>query len=345
MRFCRGPRLHQLLDTSTFWCSSSEHSSIRRTRPDRAVNPALHLTSAMDSVPAEQTPLLGQKKVGSSGRARRYLTQNIRIDNAYIPLLLCCFLTGLIDAGSYSAWSVFMGMQTGYTSPLSLYPRRAQGATTKTNWLGNTIFLALGTANLPPGSDSLKWARSGISILSLVLGSFITGHIYTAVGPLRRLTLTLSFLLQAICIAIAALLVQTGVVPESAAENKMVLIAIPFLAVQSGAQVVTAKSLGFNEVPTTVLTSVYNDLASDSRLLAWKNPKRDRRVGAAVMLLLGGISAGWLLKASNDFTAVLWMGAAMKLLLSFSWLLFRADVDTWGLPLWLSGLIAGARCH
>ena len=105
----------------------------------------------------------------------------------------------------------------------------------------------------------------------------------------------------------------------------MVFIAIPFLAAQSGAQVVTAKSLGFNELPTTVLTSVYNDLASDTRLLAWKNPKRDRRVGAAVMLLLGGITAGWLLRATNDFTAVLWMGAAMKLLLGFSWLVFGAD--------------------
>ena len=158
-----------------------------------------------------------------------------------------------------------------------------------------------------------------------MLGSFITGHIYTAVGPTRRLTLILSFLLQAICIAIAALLVHTGTVPESAVENRMVFIAILFLAAQSGAQVVTAKSLGFNEVPTTVLTSVYNDLASDTRLLAWKNPKRDRRVGAVAMLLLGGITAGWLFRATNDFTAVLWMGAAMKLLLGFSWLLFRAD--------------------
>ena len=160
-----------------------------------------------------------------------------------------------------------------------------------------------------------------------MLGSFITGHVYAAVGPTRRLTLSLSFLLQAICIAIAALLVHTGTVPDTAAENKMVLIAIPFLAAQSGAQVVTAKSLGFNEVPTTVLTSVYNDLASDARLLAWKNPKRDRRVGAVAMLLLGGISAGWLLRASKDFTAVLWMGAAMKLLLGFGWLLFRAHPD------------------
>ena len=71
----------------------------------------------MDSAAAESAPLLSQKKTRPSGRARRYLTESICIDNASIPLLVCCFLTGLIDAGSYSAWSVFMGMQTGYPPP------------------------------------------------------------------------------------------------------------------------------------------------------------------------------------------------------------------------------------
>ena len=70
----------------------------------------------MESAAAESAPLLGQK-TRPRGRARRYLTENICIDNAYIPLLVCCFLTGLIDAGSYSAWSVFMGMQTGSPRP------------------------------------------------------------------------------------------------------------------------------------------------------------------------------------------------------------------------------------
>lgn len=158
-------------------------------------------------------------------------------------------------------------------------------------------------------------------------GSLLTGRIYAAVGLTRRLTLVLSFLLQTLCIAIPALLVRTKVVPESAVGNKFVLIAIPFLAAQSGAQVVTAKSLGFNELPTTVLTSVYNDLASDMRLLAWKNPKRDRRVGAIAMILLGGISASWISRTAGGLTAVLWLGAGMKLLLSFSWLLFRADAE------------------
>lgn len=157
-----------------------------------------------------------------------------------------------------------------------------------------------------------------------MFGSLIVGRMYTAVGPTRRLTLTGSFFLQALCIVIAAVLVQTDTVPERNPTDKIVLVAIPFLAAQSGAQVATAKSLGFNELPTTVLTSVYNDLASDGKLLAWDNPKRDRRLGSVVMMLLGGICGAWLSRGTGTFTTVLWLGAAMKALLGLSWLLFSA---------------------
>ena len=194
--------------------------------------------------------------------------------------------------------------------------------------LGNTIFLALSTANLPAGTDNLKWARSGISILTFMLGSLITGRIYAAVGPTRRLTLFMSFLLQAFCMAIGALLVHTGIVPESPPNSKLIFIAIPFLAVQSGAQVVTAKSLGFAEVPTTVLTSTYNDLSSDTRVLASDNPKRDRRLLSVAMLLLGGISGGWLSHLTHGLAVVLWFGAGIKLLLALSWLGFDAKAMT-----------------
>ncbi len=66
----------------------------------------------MESPNAETTPLLG-KQWRSRYQVSRYLTQIIRVQNAYLPLLVCCFITGVIDAGSYNAWSVFMGMQTG----------------------------------------------------------------------------------------------------------------------------------------------------------------------------------------------------------------------------------------
>lgn len=62
---------------------------------------------------AETSPLLPLKQRRSRDRVRRYFMQSIRVQNAYLPLLVCCFITGLIDAGSYNAWSVFMGMQTG----------------------------------------------------------------------------------------------------------------------------------------------------------------------------------------------------------------------------------------
>ncbi len=153
----------------------------------------------------------------------------------------------------------------------------------------------------------------------------VTGHVYTAAGPTRRLTLFASFLLQTLCIAIAAILVHTGMIPENTVNSKLIFIAIPFLAAQSGAQIVTAKSLGFNEIPTTVLTSVYNDLASDTNLLAWNNPKRNRRVSAITMILLGGISTGWLSRSEAGLALVLWLGAVLKLLLSFLWLFFRSD--------------------
>ena len=155
----------------------------------------------------------------------------------------------------------------------------------------------------------------------------MTGWIYTAVGPKRRLTLCLSFLVQTLCIVVAATLVHTRAVPEPTVDSKLVFIAIPFLAAQSGAQIVTAKSLGFSEVPTTVLTSVYNDLGGDSRLLAWHNPKRDRRLAAVATILAGGISAAWMTRELGGLAVVLWLGAGIKFLLSLSWLVFRADEE------------------
>jgi hypothetical protein len=53
---------------------------------------------------------LGQEK---PKRGPSYLQQNIDPFLTSIPILLCCFTSGLIDAGVFNAWSVFASMQTG----------------------------------------------------------------------------------------------------------------------------------------------------------------------------------------------------------------------------------------
>lgn len=85
----------------------------------------------------------------------------------------------------------------------------------------------------------------------------------------------------------------------------------------------TSRILGFNEVPTTVLTSVYCDIASDPRILARDNVKRNRRVAAVVCILVGGITGGWISRSAAGMSTSLWIAAAIKLGTAVSWSLWR----------------------
>jgi hypothetical protein len=171
-----------------------------------------------------------------------------------------------------------------------------------------------------------------ISIIFFLLGCFFfasTRHI----DPFNRGTLAGSFFLQGLFIFVAAALVQGGVVPQpvgvvtenGAMETFLELIPLSFLAFQSGGQIVTSRLLGYNEVPTTVLTSVYCDLASDPKLLApfKKNIKRNRRVGTVVTFLLGGIAGGWLSRSSAGMSSALWLGGAIKMAIAMGWTFWK----------------------
>ncbi|KAL8913364.1 MAG: hypothetical protein Q9171_001841 [Xanthocarpia ochracea] len=234
-----------------------------------------------------------------SPRFHPYLTATIDTHHADLPLLACCFVTGIIDAGAYNAWGTFMGMQTG-----------------------NTIFLALGVAGLPKNGAPLQWLRSLLAIFSFMLGSLISSAVARPFGTTRRLSLFISFLLQGLSILLAAIFITTDVIPENNSNSSRVLIGIPLLAWQFGAQVAASRALGYSEIPTTVLTSVYNDLASDPKLWTWKNAKRNRRAAAAVMVLVGGICGGWLSRLRDGFGIVLWIGGAIKVILGVAWLSF-----------------------
>lgn len=279
-------------------------SSIRESSTE-AQN-SLPTTRLLPSFSISQNDLIQDPNVSLLARAKSHLSEEITLVHADIPIIACALVAGICDSSAYSTWSCFVSMQTG-----------------------NTIFLALG-ASTQTTTRPFGWVKSIISIFFFLCGClFFAQTRHFGAGKSRGI-LAISFLFQGICIIIAALLVQTNVVPEPIAflgledkVNFVELIPLAFLAFQSGGQIVTSRILGFNEVPTTVLTSVYCDLASDPKLLAWDNIKRNRRACAVLAILSGGIIGGWISQTSAGLPAALWLAAAIKFVISFSWAVWK----------------------
>lgn len=67
-----------------------------------------------DRQPDEERPLLGTSKPRSlASRWRKYLVADVNRDWADVILILCYFITGLLDSSSISVWGSFVSMQTG----------------------------------------------------------------------------------------------------------------------------------------------------------------------------------------------------------------------------------------
>lgn len=240
------------------------------------------------------------------------LREDINIQYADIPVCLCSLVSGLCDSIAFNASSVFVSMQTG-----------------------NTVFLALGTAGLPQNVPML-WLKALCSIGAFLLGVYCFGQ-SRHFRPQSKGTLAVSFLIQSCLILLSAALAQGGVVPtfglltlaEELAKEDIVdlktLGPIILLAFQFGGQIVTSRILGFNEVPTNVLTSVYCDLFNDPKLFApWaENPKRNRRASAVVLMLIGAIAGGWLARSQAGMSAALWIGGAIKFGIAVAWVFWK----------------------
>lgn len=55
----------------------------------------------------------GLPKRRSKGGIGAYLTRNVENSLTSIPIILCCFCSGLVDSTVFNAWGVFATMQTG----------------------------------------------------------------------------------------------------------------------------------------------------------------------------------------------------------------------------------------
>ncbi|KAJ5247670.1 hypothetical protein N7468_002653 [Penicillium chermesinum] len=238
----------------------------------------------------------------------RHWKQDLNPRHADFVCLLLCFLTGLCDSSAYNAWSCFLGMQTG-----------------------NTIFLGLGASN-QPSSKPWGWLKSLISIVSFFTGAMVFSLAMRSVGALRRGTLFASFLVQTALIIIAVALIQADLIPHTSADASLdhgplflELIPIALLAFQSAGGMTCSRSLGYNEIPTVVLTSVYFDIASDPKITdkPTANVKRNRRIGGVVFLLVGAIVGGWLSRSSGGMMSALWMAAGLKFVAALGWLVWK----------------------
>jgi hypothetical protein len=185
--------------------------------------------------------------------------------------------------------------------------------------------LALGASGLPI-THPYGWLKSLTSIIFFISGCFFFAKT-RLMRPKARGTLGTSFFLQSSCVIIAAAVVQSHVVPEPIGvttpdSNFKELIPLGLLAFQSGGQMATSRLLGFNEIPTTVLTSVYCDLSSDPGILNKSNVKRNRRAGAVLCILVGGIAGGWISRSPAGMSTSLWIAAAIKMAIALSWSLW-----------------------
>ena len=199
---------------------------------------------------------------------------------------------------------------------------------------GNTTFVGLGASNQSP--RPYGWARSLTSIGCFLLGSFVFSRLSNTLGPRRRGALIVSFSIQAIILFLTACLIQTDVI-AGIPISKLVGVAyadiidwtqeaaIALLSFQSAGQIVASRALGFNEIPTVAITSLLCDLVSDVELLALRNGKRDRRIVAFCLTLLGAIAGGWITRATEDIAPVLWLAAGIKLVLVVLWVIWRGE--------------------
>ncbi|KAJ5115506.1 hypothetical protein NUU61_001265 [Penicillium alfredii] len=228
------------------------------------------------------------------------LKHDVEPRHADLLLFACCLTSGLVDSTVYNAYNTFVSMQTG-----------------------NTIFVGLGASNQNP--RPYGWARSLTSIGCFIIGCFFFARLNRLLGARRRGCLILSFLLQAAMIVITAGLIQGGVISSVLARNSAdetnwdQEVPIVLLSLQSAGQIVASRALGFNEIPTVVITSLLCDLMSDPKLFLLRNEKRDRRVIAFVLTLVGAIIGGWVTTATGQISPALWLSAGIKFGVSLAW--------------------------
>ncbi|KAJ7609704.1 hypothetical protein FB45DRAFT_943775 [Roridomyces roridus] len=229
------------------------------------------------------------------------------------PLAAYCFMTGFIDAISFSAIFVWCGFQTGNFAQLALALARL--------WE---------TAPSGSGHDTtfhIADRQALTSLLTFNLGAFF-GRLGDRVGAHKRIWLISATFVQALLTMAAALTIWKSGEGSIAAvrgdpswTSALTYVGLAFMSASLGIQGIVGKRLNTQFTTTIVLTTVWVELVTDPRLfnLRQKVKTRDHKLIAAVALF-GGAFVSRAILAQIGAAGALGVGTGFRVLITLAWI-------------------------
>jgi hypothetical protein len=241
----------------------------------------------------------------------QYLMSEVDPVQATFPLASYCFMTGFIDAVTFSAIFVWCGFQTG-----------------------NFIQLGLALARLfdgPRGKRDHTFHRADqqalTSLVTFNAGASL-GRIGDKMGYATRLWLFLGTFIQALLTMAGAISIYKAHQPSVAAArdepswtDARTYVGLGFLSASLGLQGIMAKRLNTQFATTVVLTTVWVELMTDPNLFNFRHfvVSRDHKIIAASTLFIGGF-CGRALTQSIGAGGTLGIGVGFRVIIAISWL-------------------------
>jgi uncharacterized membrane protein YoaK (UPF0700 family) len=197
------------------------------------------------------------------------------VDGLEAVLLCLTATTGLVDAVCY------LGM----------------GHVLVANMTGNIVFLGFALV----GAKGFSIASFLVALGGFLVGATAGGRLGKALHEHRRRWLTTASVIQTALASIAMIGVLAGILGPTGFARFWV---IALLGIGTGMQNATIRRLALPDLTTTVLTMTLTGLAADSSLAGGDHPRRGRRVGSVVAMLIGALIGGALL-VNEGFTTAL----------------------------------------
>lgn len=250
----------------------------------------------------------GRRRDGEGvARLKTHMLAEVDGEQATAPLTAYCFMTGFIDAVTFSAIFVWCAFQTG-----------------------NSVQLALALARLFNGQHDRTFhiadRQALCSVLTFIFGAFI-GRLGDKLGCKTRLWLSLGTFIQALFTAAAAIAIwqsHQGSVADARANpawtNVASFVCVGFMSASMGLQGIMGKRVNTQFTTTVVLTTTWCELMADPKLFDIRRIviSRDHKILAIVSLFLGGFIGRVLIDIVGS-AGTLGIGAGIRLLISVWW--------------------------